>query len=251
MTAPEIFYFFNGLFSFTLGAVGFYADEIFPRVMDWIMRAPRFQELRRQVLAPARGHVLEIGFGTGLNLPHYPRSVTWLTAVDPANFPNTLVEKQTRAGSIPVKLVRLSAETLPFESGQFDWAVSTWTLCTIPDPVSALREVRRVLKPGGQFIFLEHGRSDDPKVLAWQNRLNPLQRLIACGCNLNRSIDALIRQAGLTITQMERFQMAGVPRVAGAMYRGIATPHRPILAEPSSSGRFRPIAPGASGLGTV
>jgi ubiquinone/menaquinone biosynthesis C-methylase UbiE len=251
VTAPEIFYFFNGLFSFTLGAVGFYADEIFPRVMDWIMRAPRFQELRRQVLAPARGHVLEIGFGTGLNLPHYPRSVTWLTAVDPANFPNTLVEKQTRAGSIPVKLVRLSAETLPFESGQFDWAVSTWTLCTIPDPVSALREVRRVLKPGGQFIFLEHGRSDDPKVLAWQNRLNPLQRLIACGCNLNRSIDALIRQAGLTITQMERFQMAGVPRVAGAMYRGIATPHRPILAEPSSSGRFRPIAPGASGLGTV
>lgn len=209
--------------------MGFYADQIFPRVMDWIMRAPRFQDLRRQVLAPARGHVLEIGFGTGLNLPHYPKGVTWLTAVDPANFPSRLVEKRTTTGSIPVKLVRLGAETLPFESGQFDCVVSTWTLCTIPEPVVALREVRRVLKPGGQFIFLEHGRSEDPNVLTWQNRLNLLQRLIACGCNLNRPIDALIRKAGLTITLLERFQMAGVPRVAGAMYRGIATPHPPIV----------------------
>jgi ubiquinone/menaquinone biosynthesis C-methylase UbiE len=224
--------------------MGFYADQIFPRVMDWIMRAPRFQELRRQILAPARGHVLEIGFGTGLNLPHYPKGVTWLTAVDPANFPNRLVEKQTTAGSIPVKLVRLGAETLPFDPGLFDTVVSTWTLCTIPDPVAALREVRRVLKPGGQFIFLEHGRSDDPKVATWQKRLNPVQRLIACGCNLDRPIDALIRQAGMTITQFERFQMEGVPRVAGAMYRGIATPLRPILAESQSSGRYRPSAPG-------
>ncbi len=215
------------------------------------MRAPRFQELRKQVLAPARGHVLEIGFGTGLNLPHYSKSVTWLTAVDPANFPNALVERQTTAGSIPVKLVRISAETLPFESGQFDAVVSTWTLCTIVDPVTALREARRVLKPGGQFIFLEHGRSDDPAVRKWQDRLNPLQRVVACGCNLNRPIDALVRQAGLTITQMERFQMEGVPRVAGAMYRGIATPHRPIVAESMPSGRYRPMAPGAPGGGAV
>lgn len=231
--------------------MGLYADQVFPRLMDWIMRAPRFRDLRKVVLAPARGHVLEIGFGTGLNLPHYPKSVTWLTAVDPANFPNKLVERQTTAGSIPVKLVRHSAETLPFESGQFDWAVSTWTLCTIRDPVTALREVRRVLKPGGQFIFLEHGRSDDQKILKWQNRLNPLQRVVACGCNLNRPIDALVRQAGLTITQLERFQMDGVPRIAGAMYRGIATPLRPILTESQSSGRYRPIAPGAPGGGTV
>ena len=230
--------------------MGFYADQIFPRVMDWIMRAPRFQDLRKLVLAPARGNVLEIGFGTGLNLPHYPKSVTWLTAVDPANFPNRLVERQTTAGSIPVKLVRITAETLPFDSGQFDAVVSTWTLCTIPDPVAALREVRRVLKPGGQFIFLEHGRSRDQKTLKWQNRLNPLQRVIACGCNLNRPIDALVKRAGLTITQMERFQMEGVPRIAGAMYRGVATPLRPILAD-SASGRQQPIAPGERGEGTV
>jgi ubiquinone/menaquinone biosynthesis C-methylase UbiE len=209
--------------------MGFYAEQIFPRLMDWVMSGRRFQELRRQALAPARGHVLEIGFGTGLNLPHYPKGVTWLTAVDPANFPHKLVEKRTTVASIPVKLVRLSAETLPFESGQFDWAVSTWTLCTIPDPVAALRDVRRVLKPGGQFIFLEHGRSEDPQIAVWQNRLNPLQRVIACGCNLNRAIDTLIRQAGLAITQLERFEMDNLPRIAGSMYWGIATPHRPIV----------------------
>ena len=218
--------------------MGVYAEQIFPRLMDWIMSARRFQDLRRQVLAPARGHVLEIGFGTGLNLPHYPKGVTWLTAVDPANFPPALVEKRTTVASIPVKLVRLSAETLPFDSGQFDWAVSTWTLCTIRDPIAALREVRRVLKPGGQFIFLEHGRSEDPDILKWQDRLNPLQRLVACGCNLNRQIDALIRQAGLTITQLERFQMAGMPRVAASMYRGIATPHAPIGVSGGMSGRY-------------
>ncbi|MFM8540941.1 MAG: class I SAM-dependent methyltransferase [Nitrospira sp.] len=208
--------------------MSFYADRIFPRAMDWIMRAPHFQELRQQALAPARGDVLEIGFGTGLNLPHYAKSVTWLTAVDPANFPDALVHKHPAEGAIPVKLLRRSAETLPFESGRFDWAVSTWTLCTIPDPVAALREVRRVLKPDGQFIFLEHGRSPDPKIALWQDRLTPFQRLIACGCHLNRQIEAIIRQAGLIITQLERFQMEGVPRVAGAMYRGIATPHTPI-----------------------
>jgi SAM-dependent methyltransferase len=132
----------------------------------------------------------------------------------------------------------VAAEALPYDDRSFDFVVSTWTLCTIPDPVAALREVRRVLKPGGYFLFLEHGASEDPKVLAWQNRLTPLQRLIACGCHLNRPIDALIRQANFSITQLERFQMAGVPRVAGAMYRGIATPHPPL-----ASGCFQPIAP--------
>ena len=201
--------------------MGIYADQIFPRVMDWIMRAPRFRELRKQVLAPARGHVLEIGFGTGLNLPHYPRGVTWLTAVDPANFPNALVEKQTTAGSIPVKLVRLSAETLPFESGQFDWVVSTWTLCTIADAERALHEMGRVLRGDGRLIFVEHGRSPEPRIVHWQDRLTPVWRRIAGGCHLNRPIDQLIEASGFEIPEIERGYIKG-PRVGAYLYRGVA-----------------------------
>ena len=126
--------------------------------------------------------------------------------------------------SFSVELLRLNAEKLPFEDGRFDCAVSTFTLCTIPDAIAALREVRRVLKPGGTFVFLEHGRSDDEKVAKWQNWLNPIPRIFACGCNLNRPIDVLIRQAGLRLGLLDRFRMPGIPRIAGEMYRGIATP---------------------------
>ena len=125
-----------------------------------------------------------------------------------------------------VEMVRVSAEAMPFEAGRFDWVVSTWTLCTIPDAVAALREVRRVLKPGGRFVFLEHGRSDDARVAKWQDLLNPLQRLIACGCNLNRPIGALIAQGGLRVKRLDRFRIPYIPRVAGEMYRGVAVPAR-------------------------
>ena len=112
---------------------------------------------------------------------------------------------------MPVELVHVSAECLPFEEARFDFALSTWTLCSIPDAISALREVRRVLKPKGLLVFLEHGLGVDPKVATWQNRLNPIQRVLACGCNINRPIDALIQEAGLEITRLERFQMEGIP----------------------------------------
>ncbi len=204
--------------------MGFYADHVFPHLMDWTLGTRRFQEQRELALAPAHGHVLEIGFGTGLNLPHYPRAVTSLTALDPATLLPKKVARRISRGSLPVELVRLSAETLPFEDGRFDCAVSTWTLCTIPDSVAALREVRRVLKPGGTFVFLEHGRSDDAWVAKWQDFFNPLQRHIACGCNLNRPIDALISQGGLKIERLDRFLLPGVPRIAGEMYRGVARP---------------------------
>ena len=124
----------------------------------------------------------------------------------------------------PIEISRISAETLPFDDQTFDCVVSTWTLCTIPDPMQALREVRRVLKPDGTFLFLEHGRSEEARIAAWQDRLNPLQRVIGCGCNLNRKIDQLIEQAGLTIRQLDRFQMRSVPRLGGEMYRGAAVP---------------------------
>jgi SAM-dependent methyltransferase len=117
----------------------------------------------------------------------------------------------------------ISNEALPYADWLFDYVVSTWTLCTIPDPVRSLQEVRRVLKPGGKFLFLEHGRSDDRKIAAWQDRLNPIQNVIGCGCNLNRQIDRLIIQSGLAIAHLDRFTIKGVPRLGGEMYQGMAT----------------------------
>lgn len=206
--------------------MGFYADQIFPYLMDWVMGRSRFRELRQQTLASAQGSVLEIGFGTGLNLPHYPQAVTWLTAIDPADLLPGKVARRIAAASIPVEMVHLDAERLPFEAGRFDYVVSTFTLCTIPEPIAALREVQRVLKPDGTYLFLEHGRSDDPGVARWQDRLNPIQRVIGCGCNLNRPIDGLIRQVGLRVEQVERFRLPGVPRIVGELYRGRATTGR-------------------------
>jgi len=204
--------------------MGFYAEHVFPRLMDFVMGRASFQAERKQALAQARGLVLEIGFGTGLNLPHYPRAVTKLTGVDPAEFLPGKVARRIAAASMPVQMVHLDAERLPFEDGRFDCVVSTFTLCTIPDPIAALREVRRVMKPEATFMFLEHGRSDDAKVAAWQDRLNPIQRVVGCGCNLNRPIDRLITKAGLAVVQLERERMPGVPRLVGELYRGTARP---------------------------
>jgi ubiquinone/menaquinone biosynthesis C-methylase UbiE len=168
------------------------------------------------------GEVLEIGIGTGLNLPHYGSNISRVQAVDPASMLPTRVAERRAVVHFPVEITQHSAEKLPYKDQTFDYVVSTWTLCTIPDPVLALQEVRRVLKPGGRFLFLEHGRSDDRKIAAWQDRLNPIQNIIGCGCNLNRRIDQLIEQAGLSVTQLDRFLMPGVPRLGGEMYQGVA-----------------------------
>jgi ubiquinone/menaquinone biosynthesis C-methylase UbiE len=203
--------------------MGFYGEHIFPRLMEWVMAGEEFQRLRRELLAPAHGEILELGIGTGLNLPHYPETVTELHAVDPAQLlPKTIAARS--AGLVfPVHIQRGTAEALPHADRLFDYVVSTWTLCTIPNPVLALHEVGRVLKPGGQFLFLEHGRSDDRTIVVWQDRLNPIQNVMGCGCRLNRQIDRLITQSGLTIAHLDRFSMQGVPRLVGEMYRGTAT----------------------------
>jgi len=203
--------------------MGLYADYIFPYLMDWTLSRSRFHELRRQALASACGSVLEIGFGTGLNLPHYPGAVTKLTVLDPAVLLPARVARRIASASTPVEVTHLSAEALPFEDHRFDCVVSTFALCTIPNPAAALKEVRRVLKPGAAYLFLEHGRSDDARVAAWQDFLNPLQQRLACGCNLNRPIEALIREAGLQVDHLDRFRLEGVPRIVGEMYRGVAT----------------------------
>jgi len=203
--------------------MGLYSDYVFPRFMDWVMSGKEFMRCRAVLLQDAHGEILEIGLGTGLNLPLYPKAVSRLHAVDPALLLPERVARRSKSASFPTYLTRVSAEMLPFDNRSFDCVVSTWTLCTIPDPVKALQEVRRVLKPTGQFLFLEHGRSENEKIAAWQDRLNPIQRIIGCGCNLNRRIDQLVSQAGLCILKLERFQMQTIPRLGGEMYRGVAT----------------------------
>jgi ubiquinone/menaquinone biosynthesis C-methylase UbiE len=203
--------------------MGWYGEHIFPRLMEWVMGGEEFQKQRSLVLAQAHGTVLEIGFGTGLNLPHYPAALSSLHAIDPAHVLPRKVAERSAAVPFPLQIQRTSAETLPYDDRFFDCVVSTWTLCTIPDPVKALREVGRVLKPDGVFLFLEHGRSEDEKVAAWQNRLNPVQNIIGCGCNLNRKIDQIIARAGLKIMTLARFRMQSVPKLGGEMYSGSAT----------------------------
>jgi ubiquinone/menaquinone biosynthesis C-methylase UbiE len=192
--------------------------------MDWVMSGEVFRQLRAELLKDAHGDVLEIGFGTGLNVPLYPTNILSLTIVDPARLLPQRVRERVAQVPFPIHAEHITAEALSNPDRQFDSVVSTWTLCTIPDPVKALREINRVLKPNGTFVFLEHGRSDNARVAAWQDRLNPLQNIIGCGCNLNRRIDQLIEQSGLHILHLDRFQMRNVPRIFGEMYQGRASP---------------------------
>lgn len=203
--------------------MGWYGEHIFPHLMEWVMGGEEFQKQRSLVLARVNGTVLEIRLGTGLNLPHYPAALSSLHAIDPAHMLPRKIAERSAAIPFPLQIQQTSAETLPYNARSFNFVVSTWTLCTIPDPVKALLEVYRVLKPDGVFLFLEHGRSEDAKVAAWQDQFNPVQNIIGCGCNLNRKIDQIIAQAGLMIMTLDRFQMQSVPRLGGEMYRGAAT----------------------------
>jgi len=200
----------------------FYSEYIFPRLMDWVMSGEVFQRLRSELLKDARGEVLEIGFGTGLNLPHYSRNISRLSIVDPARMLTDKVRKRMAQIPFPIHVEHSTAEALPYPDRKFDSVVSTWTLCTILDAKKALREIRRVLKPTGTFFFLEHGRSDNARIAVWQDRLNPIQNIFGGGCNLNRRIDQLITESGLQIRHLDRFKMEHVPRIAAEMYRGQA-----------------------------
>ncbi len=203
--------------------MGFYSSYIFPRLLDWGLGSAIVQEQRRATLAPLCGQVLEIGFGTGLNLPCYPPQVTRLTAIDSESMlPGRVADRIARA-QVPVERLKLDAGgRLPFEDNAFDGIVTTFTLCSIADVASALAEIRRVLKPKGEYVFLEHGRSDDPRVAKRQDFFNPIQKLIGRGCNMNRPIDKLISAAGLRITTLDLFVMPDSPRILGEMYRGAA-----------------------------
>jgi len=206
-----------------MGLYDLYERHVFPRVMDLAMR--QMAELRPAALAGAEGDVLEIGFGTGLNLPHYPPAVKRLIALDPLDALSERVQARVEAAPFPVDRHALRADGgLPFDDDRFDSVAMTWTLCSIPEPGAALAEMRRVLRPGGRLSFIEHGLSDDPRVARWQERVNPLHRVIACGCHLNRRIDALIRDAGFRFESLDRFVLEDGPRIFNETYRGVALP---------------------------
>lgn len=205
--------------------MGIYAKFIFPCLLDWTLGTPEFGKYRQRALAPARGKTLEIGFGTGLNLPYYPPAVTELTVFDSENMLQARVARRLAACSIPVKKLQLDAQNRwPFADQSFDSVVSTLTLCSIANTAPALTEIRRVLKPAGQFIFFEHGRSDDATVARKQDRFNPLQKIIGVGCNMNRPIDQLIVAAGFKLAEFDRFLLPKSPRMLAEMYRGTAIP---------------------------
>lgn len=203
--------------------MGLYSRYVFPHLLEWGLGSGQHKKQRRLALAPARGRALEIGFGTGLNLPHYPEAVTSLAAVDPARMMADRVRERIDQARMPVEQINVDASgRLPFDDESFDSVITTWTLCSIKEIDAALREMRRVLKPDGRFIFLEHGLSDDSRVQRRQNFLNPLHKLIAGGCNINRPVNALIEAAGLRIDSLDRFLMPKTPREFGEMYRGVA-----------------------------
>jgi len=203
--------------------VSFYHHHIFPRVLDLVMSSRRLHEPRDRTLAPARGRILEIGFGTGRNLRHYPPTVKRIEAIDPDTDLDRLSMPRIASAAIEVDFHHLDAAHLPFEEARFDTVVSTFTLCSIPDVVHALGEVRRVLKPGGQFLFLEHGRAPDPAIARWQDRLNPAWMPLAGGCHLNRPMRELVEDAGLALGPVQNYYLKRAPRFVGYMIEGIAT----------------------------
>ncbi|HJU15817.1 MAG TPA: class I SAM-dependent methyltransferase [Stellaceae bacterium] len=201
--------------------MGFYATRILPHLIELAMRQEILASYRWRALAEAAGSVLEIGAGSGRNLPLYGASASCVYAVEPSLELVQMAKRRAGEARLPVLLVRASAEELPFRDGAFATVVSTWTLCTIPDPLRALREMRRVLMPGGRFAFVEHGLAPEAGVARWQQRLTPLWRHIAGGCHLDRKIDDLVRAAGFRVGALETGYIKG-PRVMAFLYQGWA-----------------------------
>lgn len=183
--------------------MGYYRDHIVPRIVNTACGMKSNEPLRERVCSGLSGRVLELGFGSGLNVPFYPAGVSGVSAVEPADLGWKLAAERVAAARVPVTRAALDGQALPFPDDSFDTALSTWTLCTIPDIDAALAEVRRVLVPGGTFHFVEHGLAPDPRVQRWQHRLDPIQQRIAGGCHLDRNIRGLIQSAGFGIRDIE------------------------------------------------
>lgn len=203
--------------------MGLYEDRILPRILNRACGAKTLEPVRRRVCQGLAGDIVEIGFGSGLNIPFYPSAVTSVVAVEPCDVSWGLAGERLRASNVPVLRSGLDGQSLPFDDDSFDAALSTWTLCSIPDVAAALSELRRVLKSGGTLQFLEHGLAPDAGVRRWQRRLDPVQQRIAGGCHLTRPIVDLLEAAGFTVKDVDVFYEAGTTKVSGAASLGIAS----------------------------
>ena len=200
--------------------MGFYSDVILPRLCDLAMRNERLRPYRQRVIGAAEGRVLEIGVGSGLNLPFYSPAVREILALEPA--PKLLaMARHVSHPEVPVSFVEASAEAIPLDASSVDTVVTTWTLCTIPQADKAIAEIRRVLKPSGKLLFVEHGLAPDDGVRWWQDRLTPTWRHISGGCHLNRPIQSMIEGAGFRIDRIDTGYMPG-PKPMTFMYEGSA-----------------------------
>ncbi len=201
--------------------MGFYRQQLLPRVTNVVLANGELGKIRARVASGLSGEVLEVGFGSGLNVPYYPSQVRRVVAVDPATVGRKLAAGRVAASRVPVEYLDLAEGKLPLEDRSVDNVLVTWTLCTIADVASALDEMHRVLRPSGKLHFVEHGRSPDRSVARWQDRLNPLQRRWAGGCNLNRPIDQLVEGARFEMVTLCTYYASGL-RVLSYMYEGVA-----------------------------
>ncbi len=201
--------------------MGLYGKYVLPKLIEAACSQKPMTRLREQYVSSATGDVLEIGIGSGLNLAHYSPDVTSITGLDPAPELTAIAQERAQNVAAPVQILEASGEEIPADDNRYDSLVCTWTLCSIPNVYAALREMRRVLKPGGQFYFIEHGRAPDPNIIRWQLRLEPLWKKIGGGCHLSRRADELIGDAGFGITSCATGYEPG-PKFAAFMIHGIA-----------------------------
>ncbi|MGH8971257.1 MAG: methyltransferase domain-containing protein, partial [Actinomycetes bacterium] len=192
--------------------MGVYREQVLPRIVNVACGMRTNDPLRQRVCGGLVGDVVEVGFGSGLNVPFYPATVSGVAAVEPSDVGWRLAGKRVAGSAVSVRRAGLDGQSLPFGDDTFDAALSTWTLCSIPDVHAALRELRRVLKPGGMLRFVEHGLAPDESVRRWQHRLEPMQKRLAGGCHLTRPVVDLLTAAGFTVAELDVFYEKGAPK---------------------------------------